>query len=240
MKSRDKIMNRISIGYIRNSRITQENSISTQKSLIKEYCKNNRITLDRIMIDEGISGSGEKIKDRDSYLSLMDMVGDGMVDNLIVLSISRFGRNLGEIYKSVELMDKMGTKFHSVKENIDDSVYGRFVLNLLGSLYEMELSILKERTRDTLKVKKENNKVYTKSVYGFDRVEGTDDLVKNQKEDKMIRKMIRLKESGKSYGEIVNYLNRNKYRNKSGNKFSRGNVYGILNRRIDKNYSYVG
>ena len=41
MKSRDKIMNRISIGYIRNSRITQENSISTQKSLIKEYCKNN-------------------------------------------------------------------------------------------------------------------------------------------------------------------------------------------------------
>ena len=229
-----------SIGYIRNSRITQENSISTQNSLIKEYCKNNRITLDRIMIDEGISGSGEKIKDRDSYLSLMDMVGDGMVDNLIVVSISRFGRNLGEIYKSVELMDKMGTKFHSVKENIDDSVYGRFVLNLLGSLYEMELSILKERTRDTLKVKKENNKVYTKSVYGFDRVEGTDDLIKNEKENKMIRKMLRLKDSGRSYGEIVNYLNRNKYRNKSGNKFSRGNVYGILKRRNNENYSYVG
>jgi len=233
-------MNRISIGYVRNSRITQENSISTQKSLIKEYSKNNGIKLDRIMIDEGISGSGEKIKDRDSYLSLMDMVGDGMVDNLIVLSISRFGRNLGEIYKSVELMDKMGTKFHSVKENIDDSVYGRFVLNLLGSLYEMELSILKERTRDTLKVKKENNKVYTKSVYGFDRVEGTDDLIKNEKENKMIRKMLRLKDSGRSYGEIVNYLNRNKYRNKSGNKFTRGNIYGILNRRINENYSYVG
>ncbi len=230
----------LSIGYIRNSRITQSNSISTQKSLIKDYCKNNGIKLDEIIIDEGISGSGDRIKDRDGYQDLMKMVKDGKVDNLICVSISRFGRNLGEIYKSVELMDQMGTKFHSVKENIDDSVYGRFVLNLLGSLYEMELSILKERTRDTLKVKKENNKVYTKSVYGFDRVEGTDDLVKNQKEDKMIRKMIRLKESGKSYGEIVNYLNRNKYRNKSGNKFSRGNVYGILNRRIDKNYSYVG
>jgi len=192
------------------------------------------------MIDEGISGSGDKVKDRDSYLTLMDMVEDGRVENIIVVSISRFGRNLGEIYKSVELMDKMGTKFHSVKENIDDSVYGRFVLNLLGSLYEMELSILKERTRDTLKVKKENNKVYTKSVYGFDRVEGTDDLIENEKENKMIRKMLRLKDSGRSYGEIVNYLNRNKYRNKSGNKFSRGNVYGILKRRINENYSYVG
>ena len=233
-------MNRISIGYVRNSRITQENSISTQKSLIKEYSKNNGIKLDRIIIDEGISGSGDKVKDRDGYQTIIKMVGDGMVDNLIVLSISRWGRNLGEIYKSVELMDKMGTKFHSVKENIDDSVYGRFVLNLLGSLYEMELSILKERTSDSLRVKKENNKVYTKSVYGYDRIEGTDDLVKNQKEDKMIRKMLRLKDSGRSYGEIVNYLNRNKYRNKSGNKFTRGNVYGILNRRINENYSYVG
>ena len=104
----------------------------------------------------------------------------------------------------------------------------------------MELSILKERTRDTLKVKKENNKVYTKSVYGFDRVDGTDDLIENEKENKMIRKMLRLKDSGRSYGEIVNYLNRNKYRNKSGNKFSRGNVYGILKRRNNENYSYVG
>jgi DNA invertase Pin-like site-specific DNA recombinase len=192
------------------------------------------------MIDEGISGSGDKTKDRDGYQNIMEMVKDGKVDNLIVVSISRFGRNLGEIYKSVELMDKMGTKFHSVKENIDDSVYGRFVLNLLGSLYEMELSILKERTRDTLKVKKENNKVYTKSVYGFDRVDGTDDLIENEKENKMIKKMLRLKDSGRSYGEIVNYLNRNKYRNKSGNKFSRGNVYGILKRRNNENYSYVG
>ena len=231
-------MNRINVGYLRNSRITQENSISTQKSLIKEYCKNNGIKLDRIMIDEGISGSGDKVKDRDGYQTLIKMVGDGMVDNLIVVSISRFGRNLGEIYKSVELMDKMGTKFHSVKENIDDSVYGRFVLNLLGSLYEMELSICKERTRDTLRVRKENNKVYSKIPYGFDRV--GDDLVENSKEEKMIRKMMRLRNSGKSYGEIVDYLNRNRYKNKSGNKFSRGNVSWLINSRLKENYSYIG
>jgi len=239
MKTRGKIMKRISIGYIRNSRITQENSITTQKSLIKEYCKNNGIKLDQIIIDEGISGSGEKVNDRNGYKSIIKMVEDGMVENLIVISISRWGRNLGEIYRSVELMEKNNTKFYSIKENIDtSSIYGKFTLNLLSSLYEMELGLIRERTRDTLRVKKESNKVYTKSVYGFDRV--GDDLVENLKEEKMIRKMMRLKNSGKSYGEIVNYLNRNKYRNKSGNKFSRGNVYGILNRRIKENYSYCG
>jgi DNA invertase Pin-like site-specific DNA recombinase len=241
MKTRDKIMNRISIGYIRNSRITQENSIFTQESLIKEFCDRNEIELSEIIIDEGISGSGEKVNDRKGYQTIIKMIENGLVDNLIVISISRWGRNLGDIYRSVELMEKKNTKFYSIKENIDtSSIYGKFTLNLLSSLYEMELGLIRERTRDTLKVKKENNKVYTKFVYGFDRVEGTDDLIKNEKENKMIRKMLRLKDSGRSYGEIVNYLNRNKYRNKSGNKFTRGNIYGILNRRINENYSYVG
>ena len=45
------------------------------------------------------------------------MIGDGKVDNLIVLSISRWGRNLGEIYRSVELMEKNNTQFYSIKEN---------------------------------------------------------------------------------------------------------------------------
>ena len=87
-------------------------------------------------------------------------------------------------------------------------------------------------------VKKENNKVYSKIPYGYDRV--GDDLVENSKEGKMIRKMMRLRNSGKSYGEIVDYLNRNRYKNKSGNKFSRGNVSWLINSRLKENYSYIG
>ena len=48
------------IGYIRNSRLTQENSVDTQTKLITDFCKTNNITLDEIIVDEGISGSGEK------------------------------------------------------------------------------------------------------------------------------------------------------------------------------------
>tara|TARA_Y100000310_G_scaffold207716_1_gene208240 strand:- start:109 stop:801 length:693 start_codon:yes stop_codon:yes gene_type:complete len=230
----------MNIGYIRNSRITERsNSISTQKNLINEYCDRNEIKLDKILIDEGISGSGEKVKDRYGYQTIIKMINEGRVDNLIVISISRWGRNLGEIYRSVELMEKMGTKFHSVKENIDtSSIYGKFTLNLLSSLYEMELGLIKERTRDTLRIKKENKKVYSKIPYGYDRV--GDDLVENSKEEKMIRKMLRLRNSGKSYGEIVDYLNRNRYKNKSGNKFSRGNVSWLINSRLKENYSYIG
>jgi site-specific DNA recombinase len=236
MKTRTKKMN---LGYIRNSRISQENSVETQKKLIIDFCEINNIHLDDIIIDFGISGSGDKTHLRDGYNSLLKRVENNEVDNIIVLSLSRFGRNLGEIYKSVELMEKHHTKFYSIKENVDtSSIYGKFTINLLGSLYEMELNILKERVVDTLRVKKDNNKVYSPTPYGFDRV--GDDLVENPKEMKLMKKLIRLRTKGSSYGKITDFLNRNRYKTKSGKKFSKGNVYQLINSRIEHSPQYVG
>ena len=215
------------IGYIRNSRLIQENSVSVQSQLIKDFCKTHNIKLDKIIIDEGISGSGDKTKHRDGYQSVMDMINNDELDTLIVVSISRWGRNLGEIYNSVNLMTQKNVKFMSIKENIDtSSPYGRFTINLLSSLYEMELELIKDRTRDTLKMKKENNKVYSPTPYGFDRV--GDDLVENKKEKRLLNKMFRLKDSGLSYGKISDYLKRNRHKTKNGKKWTPSNVYSVM------------
>jgi site-specific DNA recombinase len=216
-----------SIGYIRNSRLSQENSVETQKKLITDYCNTHDIHLDKIVVDEGISGSGDKTEKRDGYNSLMSMIDNGEVDTLVVISISRWGRNLGEIYKSVQLMETKGVKFLSIKENIDtSSPYGRFTINLLSSLYEMELELIRDRTKDTLKVKKENGKVYSPTPFGFDRV--GNDLIENKKEKRLLRKMLRLKENGKSYGDVSKYLTKNRHKTKSGGKWTRENVYSVL------------
>ena len=215
------------IGYIRNSRLSQENSVETQTKLITDFCNNNEIHLDEIICDEGISGSGEKTNKRDGYNSIMKMIEDGEVDTLVVISISRWGRNLGQIYKSVQLMETKGVKFLSIKENIDtSSPYGRFTINLLSSLYEMELELIRERTKDTLKVKKENGKVYSKTPFGYNRV--GNDLVENKKEKRLLRKMLRLKKNGFSYGYVSKYLTKNRHKNKSGGKWTRENVYSVL------------
>ena len=126
----------------------------------------------------------------------------------------------------------MDVKFLSIKENIDtSSPYGRFTINLLSSLYEMELELIRDRVRDTLKVKKENGKVYSPTPFGFDRV--GDDLVENKKEKRLLRKMFRLKDSGFSYGDISKYLTRNRHKTKSGGKWSRQNVYSIMKKFIN-------
>ena len=233
----------MNISYIRNSRLKQENSVSTQKQLINDFCNTHNIILDKIIVDEGISGSGDKTNKREGYLWVMNKIERGEIDTLIVISISRWGRNLGEIYKSVELMQQHNIKFYSIKENIDtSSIYGKFTINLLSSLYEMELGLISERVSDTLKVKKENGKVYSKTPYGFDRV--GNDLIENQKELKLIRKMFRLRNQNQSYNKISEYLNRNRHKPKFSKKWNKASVYSVMktnqnNGNITSNMSYL-
>ena len=224
MNKENKMKN---IGYIRNSRLIQGSSLETQQTLITDFCKTHDIKLDEIIVDEGISGSGDKTDKRDGYNSVMSMIDNGEVNTLVCISISRWGRNLGEIYKSVQLMETKGVKFLSIKENIDtSSPYGRFTINLLSSLYEMELELIRDRTKDTLKVKKENGKVYSPTPFGFDRV--GNDLIENKKEKRLLRKMLKLKNGGLSYGDVSKYLKKNRHKTKSGKGWSRENVYSVL------------
>ena len=213
----------MNIGYIRNSTLKQENSVETQRKQINDYCDLNNLVLDQIIVDEGISGSGEKTNLREGYNQILDLIDQGFVETLVVISISRWGRNLGETYKSVRLMKEKDTTFVSLKEHIDTkSIYGGFMINILSSLYEMELELIRERTKDTLRIKKENGKVYSKISYGYDR--NGDDLIVNDKEMKVLKKMKRLSDQGNSFSEISKFLNRNKHTNKKGGIWTRQNV----------------
>ena len=90
----------------------------------------------------------------------------------------------------------------------------------------MELELIKERVKDTLKVKKENMKVYSPTPFGYNRK--GDDLIENPKEKRLLNKIVKLKNSGLSYGKISNYLKKNRHKTKSGGKWTRENVYSVM------------
>ena len=90
--------------------------------------------------------------------------------------------------------------------------------------------MIRERTKDTLKYKKENNLVYSKTPYGFDR--DGDRLIENPKEKRLIKKMNTLKDKGFSYNDISLYLLKNRHKTKSGGKWTRQNVYKVMKNHI--------
>ena len=216
---------KMNIFYGRCSTLKQKNSIETQLEMVRKYCDFNDIVLDDIIIDEGKSG---KNQNREGLTKVMDLIKQNKVENLIVLSLSRFGRSFIENYKSVEIMKKHKTNFISLKENLNlnDSM-GIFIFNIFSSIYELEISNLSERTSDTLQSKKQNGKVYSGSVmYGFNR--DGDRLVENPYEQKVLRKIKNLKTKGYSYQKISDFLNRNNHPTKHNKKWNRNGVYYLL------------
>ena len=212
------------ITYLRNSDNKQVNTNSVQLEKVQDYCNQNNLKLDKIFIDKGLSGSKS---DREKYQEVIRLIKTGQVDTLIVLSLSRLSRSVKETCKVVELMKKTDTNLISLKENIDmKTSVGKFFINVMSSIYELEVDMIRERTSDVLQSKKEHGKVYSKVPYGFTR-QG-ENLIVNKYEKKVLDKMYRMKDTGKSYQKISDFLNRNKHQNKSGGIWSRNLVFNIM------------
>lgn len=204
------------ISYLRCSTSYQieGHSIDNQRLKVKQYCDLHNHELLEEIVDEGVSGKTAK---REGYLKLMRLVDDNACDGIIVYSLSRFSRNTMDTLSSIEKMNKKGITFHSLSENIDtSSPNGRFFLTILSSLSQLEREITSQRVTDVLKGLKITNKPYSNDIYGWDKVNGQ--LVKNETEQKMLRKVKKMNKLGFSYTEIANHLNEKGFKTKRGGK----------------------
>jgi len=204
------------VSYLRCSTSYQleGHSIDNQRLKIKQYCDLHNLDLIEEIVDEGVSGKTSK---RDGYIKLMQIVDNNGCDGVVVYSLSRFSRNTMDTLSSIERMNKKGITFHSLSESIDtSSPNGRFFLTILSSLSQLEREITSIRVSDTLRGLKVTNKPYSNDLYGYDKVDGS--LVKNEPEQKMIRKILKMNKLGYSHTEIAKLLNDKGYRTKRGGK----------------------
>ena len=224
------------IGYVRvSSEIQKEkdNSISNQKQSISDYCNRLGYELVEIFEDNGISGLNDN---RGGLKELITKVKKGECDGVVVYSLSRLGRKLTKVIEVVETFKKKNIDFISIKENFNvNEIYGKLMLQILGSLNEFEVNVLGERIKDVKQYKKSNNEVYCGDIlYGM--YKRGKKLVKNNYELKTLRliKKLREKESY-SYNRISNYLNNNNIPSKNKCQWYSNSVRSVyLNGVIEK------
>jgi DNA invertase Pin-like site-specific DNA recombinase len=98
--------------------------------------------VERIFKDVG-SGS---LKHRPQLDQCLDRLRAG--DTLVVWKLDRLARSLGNLIELVLELDRRGVAVRSLTEPIDTtSAMGRFQLQLLGALAELERGLIQERTR---------------------------------------------------------------------------------------------
>ena len=216
------------IGYVRVSSLIQKekgNSIPNQISKIKSYCKLNEYELIDILSDDGISWmSKSKRKD---YLKLIDIISNKDIDGVVVNDLSRIGRKMSDVVEFIDSMKKKNIEFHTIKEGINnDSNVGSLIINILSSINQFEVEMLRNRISEVKQYKKSNNLVYGNLIFG--KTKDGERLIDNVDELKVIKYMKNLRKRGYSYFKISDRLNQRNIKSKNGNQWYGSGVRNVL------------
>lgn len=91
-------------------------SISNQKKLLEDYCREKGWTRFRHFTDDGISGT---TFDRPSFKAMIQLVEDGEVETIILKDMSRLGRDYLVVGQLREFFRKKGVRLIAINDNHD-------------------------------------------------------------------------------------------------------------------------
>ena len=131
--------------YIRVSTTQQidRDSLKTQEERLSQYCNAQNYKIYKIYKDQGISAKDTK---RPAFEALMQDIKEKKFETVVVTRLDRVTRSLKDLINLMELFQQHNIKLVSLTESIDTTgPMGRFVINLLGSIAQLEREIDSER-----------------------------------------------------------------------------------------------
>ena len=183
--------------------------------------------------DEGISGT--KMAKRDGLLSMLADCERGLIDYIIVKSISRFSRNTVESIETVRKLCSMGIYILFEKENIDTGkMEGELLLSILSSLAESESRSISENETWSIQ-KRFRNGTYKIAYppYGYDYTNG--EMVVNPGQSEIVKWIFAEVLSGSSTSHIAKALNEEGISTRRGGSWTSTTINGMI-----RNEKYTG
>ena len=132
------------------------NSLHAQREACAAYIASQKhegwVMLPDAYDDGGLSGGS---LDRPALQHLLDDVGSGRIDQIVVYKIDRLTRSLSDFAKIVDILDAAGASFVSVTQSFNTGTsMGRLTLNMLLSFAQFEREVTAERIRDKIAASK--------------------------------------------------------------------------------------
>lgn len=222
--------------YVRVStnKNNQEESFETQYAAYKNLIEATpEWVLAEVYADKGKSGTSTK--HRPGFQKMIADAEAGKIDIILVKSISRFARNVGDCQKYVDILRACNVTVIFEKENIrSDEPTSNFALALIGAIAQDESHSISENRKWTYKQQFADGKfnLGNNRILGYDTVGGK--LVPND-DAWIVREVFEQFVAGKSYAAIARSLA------EKGAKTIRGGDFSIVALQyMICNETYVG
>ena len=135
--------------YARVSTSNNGQDPTMQTRELREYCERRGWQVVGEYVDVGVSGTKEKRPELDH---LMSDAHRRKFDAVAVWKFDRFARSVSHLLRALETFKALGVEFLSLSEQIDTSTpMGKMVFTILGSVAELERSMIVERVKAGLR-----------------------------------------------------------------------------------------
>lgn len=177
------------------------------------------------------AGASAKTLERPVMSRLIQDITEKRITHVLVYSIDRLSRTITDLIKFVELLQKHNVTLMSVTEKIDtDTPQGRFFLQLMGLLAQLERENISERTKRSL-LESATQGNYAKATIppGYKRDPESKKLIVDIQKADVIIKIFDAIASGKTITEVSKELRTHKVLNE---KWSDARVNSIIRNPI--------
>lgn len=231
--------------YTRVSTIEQAEegySIDEQVRVLREYCDDHGYAIFQEYADKGISG--KNVKGRPGLVHLLNDASNKQFDLVLVWKMNRLSRKLSDLTKIEELLKKHNIAFRSYKERYEtETPSGKLQFHMMAAIAEFERDNIAENVKMGMLARAREGSWNGGQVLGYDvistaRKDGRhklSELVVNEQEASIVRKIFDLYTSGNGYKSMANRLNQEGYRTKKNKMFSISSMKTIVTNPL-----YVG
>jgi len=171
------------------------NSLDAQRESAENYIASQKtegwIALPHRYDDGGYTGGN---MERPALKRLLDDVGTGGIDCVVVYKLDRLSRSLMDSARILELFEKHRVSFVSVTQQFNTThSAGRLMLNMLLSFAQFEREIISERTRDKIAATRRKGKwLGGMPILGYDVDPNGGRLVVDPEEAERVRAIFEL------------------------------------------------
>ncbi|MEE1351665.1 MAG: recombinase family protein [Clostridia bacterium] len=202
--------------YLRKSytddRTVESDSITNQRKLIEDFvAKHPDIEIVHERVDDGYSGI---VFDRPAFKEMMQAIGNGEINCVIVKDLSRLGREYNETFTYLRrIFPQMGVRFIAITDNIDtlnEAVTGDLAVSFKGVINDEYCRDISIKVRSALNIKRANGEfVGSIPVYGYVKDENNKNhLVPDEYASRVVQDIFKMRIDGYSADRIAGELNR--------------------------------
>ena len=216
---------------------TEGYSLDAQADILSDYCIAEGWDVAEIYRDDGYSGTNIK---RPAYSKMMAEMNNWEI--ILVMKMDRIHRNSRNFMEMMDILNQNGKMFVSSTESLDTTnALGRFVVDMIQRIAQLESEQIGERTYMGMREKAEsmkntegeNRTLGFNPPFGYSLDNGI--LITNHEEMEVVREIFFSYLDGDTMDAIAYMLN------KAGTLTRRGNPWNVFNlRNILHNPVYAG